>query len=125
MSVKKGSGRDMAKDMTDLATVDFISPTMDVVCGQVLMDRQRHIAIVVRKGSKFVQLVRVQSGTLRLVRCSAKEIVSDWMDAQYPFNEAMAKLLDVGKRQGITDGARIALEELLQSGKEPTQTRLF
>lgn len=85
------------------------------------MDRQRHIAIVVKKGRKFAHLVRVRSGSLRMVKCSAKEIVSDWMDAQYPFNEAMAKLQDVGKRQGITDGAKAALDKLLQSGKEPTQ----
>ena len=115
----------MAKDMTDLATVDFISPTIDVVCGQVLMDRQRQIAIVVKKESKFVQLIRVQSGTLRVVKCSAKEIVSDWIDAQYPFNDAMAKLLDIGKRQGITDDARVALEKLLRSGKDPIQAKLF
>jgi len=115
----------MAKDMTDLTTVDFISPAMDVVCGQVLIDRQRHIAIVVKRGRTCAHLVRVRSGSLRLVKCSAKEIVSDWMDAQYPFNEAVVKLLDVGKRQGITDGARVALEKLLLSGKEPTQARLF
>lgn len=115
----------MAKDMTDLATVDFIAPAIDVVCGQVLIDRHRHIAIVVKKGHKTAHMVRVRSGALRLIKCSAEEIVSDWMDAQYPFNEAMAKLLDVGKRQGITDGARVALEKLQQLGKEPTQARLF
>jgi len=111
--------------MTDLATVDFISPQWMWFAVRCLLIEQRHIAIVVKRGRACAHLVRVRSGSLRLVKCSAKEIVSDWMDAQYPFNEAITKLLDVGKRQGSLMAPGLALEKLLQSGKEPTQARLF
>jgi hypothetical protein len=34
-------------------------------------------------------------------------------------------MLDLGKQHGITDAARLALEELVRKGREPTQRRLF
>lgn len=115
----------MAKDPTDYSTVDFIAPTLHVTCGQVLMDRQRHIAIVAKKGRTSAHLVRVKSGVLKLTRLSAKELVEEWSDADYPFDRAVARLLDLGKQHGITDGARRALDELTRSGREPVQHSLF
>jgi len=115
----------MAKDPTDYSTVDFIAPALHVTCGQVLMDRQRHIAIVAKRGRSSAHLVRVKSGVLRLTRHSAKEIVEEWSDADYPFDRAVAKLLELGRQHGITDAAHKALEELSRSGREPTQHRLF
>ena len=118
------SGR-MAKDPTDRSTVDFIPPALHVSRGQVLMDRQRHIAIVAKKGRTCAHLVRVKSGVLTLTRLSARELVEEWSDADYPFDHAVAKLLDLGKQHGITDAARLALEELARAGREPTQYQLF
>jgi len=115
----------MAKDPTDCSTVDFIAPALHVTCGQVLMDRQRHIAIVAKKGRTCAHLVRVKSGALKLTRLTARELVEEWSDADYPFERAVAKLLDLGKQHGITDAARLALEELVRTGREPTQHRLF
>jgi hypothetical protein len=115
----------MAKDPTDYSTVDFIAPALHVTCGQVLMDRQRHIAIVAKKGRSCAHLVRVTSGALRMTRHSAKEIVEEWSEADYPFDRALAKLLELGRQHGITDAARVALERLARSGREPTQHRLF
>lgn len=115
----------MAKDPTDYSTVDFIAPTLNVTCGQVLMDRQRHIAIVAKKGRDSAHLVRLKSGALRLTRLTARELVEEWSDADYPFDHAMARLLDLGKQHGITDGARRALEDLTRSGREPLQHSLF
>ena len=115
----------MAKDPTDCSTVDFIAPALHVTCGQVLMDRQRHIAIVAKKGRTCVHLVRVKSGILKLTRISARELVEEWSDADYPFDRAVNKLLDLGKQHGITDVARHALEKLARSGREPMQYRLF
>jgi hypothetical protein len=115
----------MAKDPTDYSTVDFIAPALHVTCGQVLMDRQRHIAIVAKKGRSDVHLVRVKSGVLKLTKLSAKELVEEWSDADYPFDRAVAKLQELGRQHGITDAARIALERLVKSGCEPTQQRLF
>ncbi len=115
----------MAKDPTDRSTVDFIAPVLHVTCGQVLMDRQRHIAIVVKRGKASAHLVCVKSGMLKLSKLSAKELVEEWADADYPFEQAVDKLLELGKQHGITDAARIALEELLKSGREPVQQRLF
>lgn len=115
----------MAKDPADRSTVDFIAPGVQVACGQVVMDRQRHIAIVAKRGRASVHLVQVKSGMLKLTKLSAQELVEEWSDADYPFDHAVARLLDMGKQHGITDTARLALEELVRSGREPTQHRLF
>lgn len=115
----------MAKDPTDYSTVDFIEPVLHVTCGQVLMDRQRHIAIVAKKGRTCAHLVRVKSGVLKLTKLSARELVEEWSDADYPFDRAVVRLLDLGKQHGITDAARNALEELTKSGREPVQHSLF
>jgi hypothetical protein len=115
----------MAKDPTDYSTVDFIPPVLNVTRGQVLMDRQRHIAIVAKKGRTSAHLVQVKSGTLKLARYTAAELVEQWSDADYPFDRAVAKLLELGRQHGITDTARDALEELVRAGREPRQHRLF
>jgi len=115
----------MAKDPTDYSTIDFIVPVLNVTRGQVLMDRQRHIAIVAKKGRVCAHLVRVKSGALRMTRHTAMELVSDWSDADYPFDRAVIRLLELGRRHGITDAARNALEVLEKQGPEPTQHRLF
>lgn len=115
----------MAKDPTDCSTVDFIAPALHVICGQVLMDRQRHIAIVAKRGRACAHLVRVKAGTLKLTRVTAQELVEEWSDADYPFERAVARLLELGKQHGITDAARLALEELGRAGREPMQQRLF
>ena len=115
----------MAKDPTDYSTVDFIVPVLNVTCGQVLMDRQRHIAIVAKKGRTCAHLVHVKSGALKMTKHTARELVSDWSNADYPFDLAVVKLLELGKRHGITDTARTALERLIKTGCEPIQHRLF
>jgi hypothetical protein len=121
-TIKNGT---MAKDATDYSTVDFIPPVLHVTRGQVLMDRQRHIAIVAKKGRNSAHLVHVRSGVLRMTRHSAGEIVESWSEADYPFDRAVAKLLELGRQHGITDAARNALEELVRAGKEPQQQNLF
>jgi hypothetical protein len=115
----------MAKDPTDCSTLDFIAPALHVTCGQVLMDRQRHIAIVAKKGRSAAHLVRVKSGVLKLTRHTAQELVEEWSDADYPFERALGKLLELGKQHGITDAAREALENLSRTGREPKQHCLF
>jgi len=115
----------MAKDPTDYSTLDFIPPELNVTRGQVLMDRQRHIAIVVKKGKTSAHLVQVKSGKLKLARYTAGELVDHWSDADYPFERAVAKLIELGKQHGITDTARKALEELVRVGCEPRQHTLF
>ena len=115
----------MAKDPTDCSTVDFIAPVLHVTCGQVLMDRQRHIAIVAKRSRTCAHLVRVKSGVLKLTKLTARELVEEWSDADYPFDRAVARLLDLGKQHGITDAARLALEELARTGREPIQHSLF
>lgn len=37
----------------------------------------------------------------------------------------MSKLLELGKQHGITEAARVALERLAKSGREPVQENLF
>ena len=115
----------MAKDPTDYSTLDFIPAELNVTRGQVLVDRQRHIAIVAKKGRTCAHLVQVKSGKLKLTRYTPKELVEQWTDADYPFERALAKLLEHGKQHGITDTARNALEELVLAGREPKQHKLF
>jgi len=115
----------MAKDPTDYSTIDFVPPELNVTRGQVLMDRQRHIAIVAKKGRTCAHLVQVKSGALKLVRYRPKELVEQWSDADYPFERAVAKLIEMGKQHGITDTAREALDELVRAGREPKQHKLF
>ncbi|HEY0666425.1 MAG TPA: hypothetical protein VGD24_10195 [Gallionella sp.] len=115
----------MAKDPTDYSTVDFIAPVLNVTRGQVLMDRQRQIAIVAKKGRTCAHLVQVKSGVLKLARYTAAELVEHWSDADYPFDRAVARLLELGRQHGITDPARDALDELVRVGREPQQHRLF
>ena len=115
----------MAKDPTDYSTLDFIPPELNVRRGQALRDRQCNIAIVAKKGKTSAHLVQVKSGVLKLVRYTASELVERWSDADYPFDRAVAKLLDLGKQHGITDAARNALEELVKAGREPKQHKLF
>jgi hypothetical protein len=87
--------------------------------------KTRHIAIVAKKGRTSAHLVRVKSGVLKLSKLTARELVEEWSDAEYPFERAVAKLLDLGKQHGITDAARLALENLVKTGREPTQYQLF
>jgi hypothetical protein len=117
--------KNMAKDSTDYSTLDFISAELIVTRGQVLVDRQRHIAIVAKKGKICAHLVQVKSGTLKLSKYTSRELADQWIDADYPFERAVNKLLELGKRYGITDKARIALEELVKAGQEPKQCNLF
>ena len=115
----------MSKDLTDLHTLDLIAPALHVTCGQVLMDRQRHIAIVAKRGRTSAHLVQVKSGMLKLTKLTARQLVDEWFDADYPFDQAVAKLLELGKQHGITEAARIALEGLAKSGRGPVQENLF
>lgn len=115
----------MSKDPTDYSTVDFIAPVLEVTCGQVLMDRQRHIAIVAKKGRTCAHLVQVKPGMLKISRCTARELVEKWFDADYPFDRAVAKLLEISRQHGATDEARKALEKLSRMGREPKQYKLF
>ncbi|MFZ2303037.1 MAG: hypothetical protein WAW10_14340 [Gallionella sp.] len=116
----------MAKDPVDFRTIDFLSSaTVNITCGQVLMDRQRHIAIVAKKGKACAYLVRVKSGMLKLTRHATGDIAADWLETDYQYERALGKLIEIGSRKGITGAAQKALDRLLKSGKEPVQRRLF
>ena len=113
------------RDAKDRKTLDLVEPELTVARGQVLMDHQRRFALVARKSQKHAHLVQVQAGTLKLSKITAKQLVADWIDADYPFESAVTKLLDLGKRHGITESARVALESLRTNGRDPVQYDLF
>ena len=115
----------MAKDPTDFSTRDFIPHELHVTRGQVLMDRNRHIAIVAKKGRDYAHLVQVKSGKLGLARYTAEQLHGRWLEVDYPFERAVAKLVEHGSQHGITDAARKALEDLVDQGREPKQHKLF
>lgn len=92
----------MAKAPTDYSTIDFVPHEMNVTCSKVLMDRQRHIASVAKRGKSSAHL-QVKSGVLKLARYTSKELAAHWSDADYPFECAVAKLLELEKQHGITD----------------------
>jgi len=89
------------------------------------MDRQRHIAIVAKKGRTCAYLVRVKSGILKLTKHESCDIVTNWLESDYQYERALGKLIEMGRRKGITDAARVALDGLLKNGKEPIQRTLF
>ena len=89
------------------------------------MDRQRHFAIVAKKGRTSFHLIRVSSGMLKAEKCTSQQIADDWMDAEYPYEKALAHLLDMGRKHGVTDAAKVLLDGLARYGKEPVQCRLF
>lgn len=113
------------RDHRDKHTIDFVVPDIVLLKGQVLIDRERQIAIVARRSASYAHLVRVQPSLLKLTRISTKQLVADWMDCDYPFEEAVQRLVEMSKRHGITDGARAALDDLLAGGREPRQYSLF
>ena len=116
----------MAKDPTDFHTLDFLpSAVANVACGQVLVDRHRHIAIVAKRGRSCAHLVQVKSGVLKMAKFSIGEIAGNWREADYPFDMAIGRIIEMGRRNGITDAARSALEALLRNGREPVQRTLF
>lgn len=89
------------------------------------MDRHRHIAIVAKKGKACAYLVQVKSGILKLTRHATGEIATNWLESDYQYERALDKLIEMGRRKGITDAARAALDRLLKNGKEPVQRVLF
>jgi len=113
------------KDPLDNQTIDFATSEMHVPCGRVLIDRQHHIAIVAKKTSKYAQLVHVQSSFLRVSKISSNQLVTEWRDANYPFENAIVRLLEHGNRHGITESARKAIESLMAERKRPVQYSLF
>jgi hypothetical protein len=115
----------MAKDPTDYATLDFIPPVLHVSCGQVLMDRQRRIAIVAKKGRTCAHLVRVKSGVLKVTKLTDEELVDGWSESDCPFDRALGYLLELGRHYGMTDTARSALASLARTGREPRQQDFF
>lgn len=115
----------MAKDLTDCSTVDFIVPVIQVSYGQVLVDRQRHIAIVTKCGKNSAHLVQVRPGGLKIAKHTAENIIANWFDTDYPFGLAVNRLLALGKQRGMTVSAHQALELLLKNGREPRQYQLF
>ena len=89
------------------------------------MNRQRHFAIVAKKGRTAFHLICVNSGILKVKKYTPQQITNEWMDTEYPYEKALAHLLDMGKRHGITEAAKTLLDELAKRGKEPKQGRLF
>jgi hypothetical protein len=116
----------MAKDLVDFHTLDILaSASVDISCGQVLTDRHRHIAIVAKKGRACAYLVQVKSGMLKLTRHATADIATNWLESDYQYERALDRLTEMGRRKGITDSARVALDSLRKNGKEPVQRMLF
>ncbi|OGS92608.1 MAG: hypothetical protein A2Z95_07190 [Gallionellales bacterium GWA2_60_18] len=116
----------MAKDLVDFHTLDILpSASVNITCGQVLMDRHRHIAIVAKKGRACAYLVQVKSGILKLTKYATRDLAINWLESDYQYERALDKLIEMGRRKGITDAARAALDRLLKEGKEPIQRALF
>lgn len=113
------------RDHLDKHTIDFVVPELSLLKGRVLMDKRNRVAIVARRSAKFAHLLCVQPGILKLTRVSSKQLLAEWMDSDCRFDEAVDRLLNLGKRHGFTDSARAALDELLADGRAPQQFPLF
>lgn len=113
------------RDHLDKHTIDFVVPELSLLTGRVVMDKRNRIAIVARRSAKFAHLLCAQPGVLKLTRVSSKQLLAEWMDSDCRFEEAVDKLLSLGKRHGFTDSARAALDALLADGRTPQQASLF
>lgn len=113
------------RDPTDIQTIDLAGHDAPVFRGQVLADRQQRHAVVVKVGWRYIHVVCVQSGALRLSRLTPAQAVENWVESDCPLAKAVSALLGMGRKRGVADPVRSALEALQEHGRDPIQRELF
>lgn len=78
----------------------------------VLIDRNRHIAIALRRGRAGVVIVEHTPRRLACRALSEREFREDWQECDYPLAEAVERFLGFAASVGATRQALAALERL-------------
>lgn len=78
----------------------------------VVINRNRHIALAVRRDKRGVVLVPMSSGHLSAEHLTDKEFAAEWQEYAYPLAKALGRFLTHMARHGATKEAREGLERL-------------
>lgn len=78
----------------------------------VLINRNRHVAVAIRRVASGVAIVEHAAGRLTLQHLSDKEFVEGWQEYDYPLEKVLDRFLAHAKEIGATKGALHAIEKL-------------
>lgn len=71
------------------------------------------VAVLGSKGRKFTSYVSIMGFPVRKRRLKNADVERYCTDLQYPLKKAVSRIRGVGRRQGITKGARQLLNDAL------------
>lgn len=78
----------------------------------VLINRNRHIAIALRRERAGIAIVEHTPGRLSLQHLSDREFVADWQEYDYPLDKALERFIAHAQEVGATKSALKAIERL-------------
>ncbi len=78
----------------------------------VLIDRNRHVAIALRRESAGVAIVLHSAGRLKLQHLSDKEFIEGWQEYDYPLEKVLDRFLAHAEEVGATKSAKNAIARL-------------
>lgn len=78
----------------------------------VLINRNRRIAIALRRERAGVAIIEHSPGRLLLQHLSDKELAEEWREHDYPLGKALDRFLAHAQEVGATKGALRAMERL-------------
>lgn len=79
---------------------------------RVLINRHRQTFILIKQGSKWLQIIGMNAAGLHITRITEDEFAADYIELNYPVERAARKFLAFGQSVGMTDGVRDALTPL-------------
>jgi hypothetical protein len=83
---------------------------------KVIADRHRHVALLVKQGSKWVHILRATPHGLEADKLTEEELTADWSEL---VNQSVAGAVQsfggIAKKKG---GTQSALQLLLEAGQE-------
>ena len=78
----------------------------------VLINRNRHVALALRRETSGVTIVEHSAGRLTLQHLSDREFIEGWQEYDYPLDKLLDRFLLHAKEVGATKGAKNAIERL-------------
>ena len=78
----------------------------------VLINRERHIAIAIRRERAGVAIVEHSPGRLSLQHLSDKEFQEEWQEYDYPLDKALDRFIAHANEVGATKQALKAIDRL-------------
>lgn len=78
----------------------------------VLINRERRIAIAIRRERSGVAIVEHSPGRLSLQHLSDKDFLAEWQEYDYPLDKALDRFMAHANEAGATKQALKAIERL-------------